>query len=152
MTQAELGINHSTKRARKREFLDEVIRVAPWSARVALVTPRAPAGRRAVPSFPIESVLRIHFIQQWYGWSVSAMKEALFHAPPYREFGTLNLCLDTHRGLNKTTMLAAQIDEIERVKARILGKVALPFWVIKRQFRVTKVRYRGLKKNIAQTQ
>jgi IS5 family transposase len=32
MKQAELGLNLSTKKARKREFLDEMNRVVPWAA------------------------------------------------------------------------------------------------------------------------
>jgi hypothetical protein len=31
MTQASLGLNLSTKRTRKREFLEEMERVVPWS-------------------------------------------------------------------------------------------------------------------------
>ena len=37
MKQADLGLNLTTKRTRKREFLDEMNRVVPWSALVKLV-------------------------------------------------------------------------------------------------------------------
>ena len=40
--QADLGLNLTTKRTRKREFLDEMERVVPWQALVNLVTPYAP--------------------------------------------------------------------------------------------------------------
>ena len=36
--QADLGSNLSTKRTRKREFLDEMNRVVPWAALVELVS------------------------------------------------------------------------------------------------------------------
>ena len=42
MKQADLGLNLTTKRTRKREFLDEMERVVPWQALVDLVTPYAP--------------------------------------------------------------------------------------------------------------
>ena len=42
------------------------------------------------------------------------------------------------------------LDELEHVKSRIRAKVEHPFRVIKRQFGVVKVRYRGLMKNTAQ--
>jgi IS5 family transposase len=90
MKQADLGLNLSTKRTRKREFLDEMNRVVPWAALVALVTPDAPAGRRGRPPFPVESMLRIHFMQQWFGLSDPAMEEALFDVPLYREFAGLD--------------------------------------------------------------
>lgn len=90
MKQADLGLNLSTKRARKRESLDEMNRVVPWAALVALVTPHAPAGRRGRPPFPVETMLRIHFMQQWFGLSDPAMEEALFDVPLYREFAGLD--------------------------------------------------------------
>ena len=90
MKQADLGLNLSTKRTRKREFLDEMNRVVPWAALVALVTPHAPAGRRGRPPFPVETMLRIHFMQQWFGLSDPAMEEALFDVPLYREFAGLD--------------------------------------------------------------
>ncbi len=90
MKQADLGLNLSTKRTRKREFLDEMNRVVPWAALVALVTPHAPAGRRGRPPFPLETMLRIHFMQQWFGLSDPAMEEALFDVPLYREFAGLD--------------------------------------------------------------
>ena len=37
MKQADLGLNLSTKRTRKREFLDEMNRVVPWAALVELI-------------------------------------------------------------------------------------------------------------------
>ncbi len=90
MKQADLGLNLSTKRTRKREFLDEMYRVVPWAALVALVIPHAPTGRRGRPPFPVETMLRIHFMQQWFGLSDPAMEEALFDVPLYREFAGLD--------------------------------------------------------------
>ena len=89
MKQADLGLNLSTKRTRKREFLDEMNRVVPWAALGGLVTPHAPAGRRGRPPFPVETMLRIHFMQQWFGLSDPAMEEALFDVPLYREFALI---------------------------------------------------------------
>ncbi len=45
----------------------------------------------------------------------------------------------------------ALVDQAEKLKASIRAKVEHPFRVIKRQFGFVKVRYRGLKKNTAQT-
>lgn len=42
MKQPDLGLNLTTKRTRKREFLAEMERVVPWAALVALITPYAP--------------------------------------------------------------------------------------------------------------
>ena len=90
MKQAELGLNLSTKRTRKREFLDEMNRVVPWAELVALVTPFAPKGERGRPPFPVEVMLRVHFMQQWFTLSDPAMEEALHDVPLLREFAGLD--------------------------------------------------------------
>jgi len=63
MKQADLGLNLTTKRTRKREFLDEMNRVVPWASLVELVTPYAPVGssegsadQRAYPEFCVRGI------------------------------------------------------------------------------------------------
>ena len=90
MKQADLGLNLTTKRTRKREFLDEMERVVPWGALVDLITPYAPEGRRGRPPFGVEIMLRIHFMQQWFTLSDPAMEEALHDTPMFRDFAGLN--------------------------------------------------------------
>jgi transposase, IS5 family len=90
MKQAELGLNLSTKRTRKREFLAQMERVVPWAALVALVAPYAPEGKKGRPPFAVATMLRIHFMQQWFTLSDPAMEEALHDMPLFREFAHLN--------------------------------------------------------------
>ena len=89
MKQASLGLGNSTKSTRKRAFLAEMDRVVPWSALVELVAPFAPEGRRGRPPFSVETMLRIHFMQQWFTLSDPAMEEALHDMPLFREFAGL---------------------------------------------------------------
>ena len=89
MTQLGLGLDLSTKRTRKREFLDEMRRVVPWSRLIALIEPHYPKGKTGRPPFPVATMLQIHFMQQWFGLSDPAMKEALYDVPLYREFAGL---------------------------------------------------------------
>ena len=88
--QLDLGLNLSTKKTRKREFLEEMNRVVPWSALVALIEPHAPRARTGRPPFGIETMLRVHFLQQWFSLSDPAMEEALHDVPLYREFAGLD--------------------------------------------------------------
>lgn len=90
MKQADLGLNLSTKRTRKREFLEQMERVVPWAALVELVAPFAPEGRRGRPPFALETMLRIHFMQQWFTLSDPAMEESLHDMPLFREFARLD--------------------------------------------------------------
>ena len=90
MKQADLGLNLTTKRTRKREFLGEMERVVPWAALVDLITPYAPEGKRGRPPFAVETLLRVHFMQPWFTLSDPAMEEALHDVPLFREFAGLN--------------------------------------------------------------
>ena len=90
MKQADLGLNLLIKRTRKRECLDEMNRVVPWAELVALVSSFAPVGKKGRPPFAITTMLRIHFMQQWFGLSDPAIEEALHDVPLYREFAGLD--------------------------------------------------------------
>lgn len=81
----------SAKRTRKRAFLEEMERVVPWTELVALIVPHMPAGKTGRPPYPAELLLRIHFLQQWFGLSDPAMEEALYDIPLYRQFAGLDL-------------------------------------------------------------
>lgn len=61
---ADSGFERAFKRIKTRAFLDEMIRVVPWSERVALIEPHAPKGRTGRPPFAVATLLRIHFMQR----------------------------------------------------------------------------------------
>jgi len=84
-----------TKRTRKRVFLDEMNLVVPWAELVALIAPFAPfapstGGKGGRPPFAVETMLRIHFLQQWFGLSDPAMEEALHDVSVYCDFAHLD--------------------------------------------------------------
>src|SRR2546423_954156 len=90
MKQISLGLNLSTKKTRKREFLDEMERVVPWKALVQIIEPYWPKSKTGRPPFAIETMLRIHYLQHWFGLSDPAMEEALHDVPLYLEFAGLS--------------------------------------------------------------
>ena len=90
MRQTDLGLSLTTKPTRKREFLAEMERVVPWRELVSVVAPFAPEGKRGRPPFSVETMLRIHFMQQWFTLSDPAMEEALHDVPLFREFAHLS--------------------------------------------------------------
>ena len=77
MKQLGLGLNLSTKKTRKRQFLDEMERVVPWDWLVQIVEPHCPRAKTGRPPFAVATMLRIHYLQQLFGLSDPAMEEAL---------------------------------------------------------------------------
>ena len=91
MQQTDLGLNLSTKRTRKREFLSQMDRVMPWGDLVAVVSPYTRESKTGRPPFAVLTMLRIHFMQQWFTLSDPAKEEALHDVPLFREFAGLSL-------------------------------------------------------------
>ena len=75
MSLSESGFERKTKRTRKREFLDEMNLVVPWAELVSLIAPHAPAAgaKGGRPPFPVQTMLRIHFLRQRFNLSDPAM-------------------------------------------------------------------------------
>ena len=103
MKQLALSLNLSTKKTRRAKFLDEMERVVPWSALVQIVEPHCPRAKTGRPPFAVETMLRIHYLQQWFGLSDPAMEEALHDTPLFREFAMISQ--DVVRLPDETTIL-----------------------------------------------
>lgn len=78
------------KRTRREVFLAEMDQVVPWKALLALIEPHYPKmGRPGRQPYPLQRMLRIHFLQQWYSLSDPAMEEALIDTAVMRRFAQL---------------------------------------------------------------
>ena len=121
MKQTDLGLNLTTKRTRKREFLGQMERVVPWAALVELVSPFAPEGKKGRPPFPVATMLRIHFMQQWFTLSDPAMEEALHDVPLFREFASLGW--DTRLPDESTILRFRHLLEKHKLAEQILATV-----------------------------
>ena len=83
----ELG---QRKRTRREVFLAEMNQVVPWPALLKLIEPHYPKlGRPGRQPYPLETMLRVHFLQQWYALSDPGMEEALYDTPVMRRFAGL---------------------------------------------------------------
>jgi hypothetical protein len=49
MKQVSLGLNLSTKKTRKREFLEQMIKVVPWDVLAGVVEPHWPKSKTGRP-------------------------------------------------------------------------------------------------------
>jgi IS5 family transposase len=88
---AETGfLPKAGKQTRKAVFLAEMDTVVPWSRLEALIDPFYPKKGNGRPPMPLGTMLRIHFMQQWFGYSDPAMEEALHDVPLLRRFTGLD--------------------------------------------------------------
>ena len=69
MTLAGTGFEKFSKTTRRAEFLAEMDRVVPWAKLCALVEPVYPKGEGGRPAVPLERMMRIYFLQQWFNLS-----------------------------------------------------------------------------------
>jgi len=82
------------KRTRREQFLDEMDRVMPWARWVALIEPHYPKAGLGRRPMPLERMLRIHLLQQWFNLSDPAMEEMLIDSQSMRRFAGINLMDD----------------------------------------------------------
>jgi len=79
------------KLTRREKFLGEMERAIPWAVFAELVEPHYPKAGNGRRPYPLEVMLRIHFMQQWFNLSDPAMEEALYDSTSIRRFAKLSL-------------------------------------------------------------
>ncbi len=82
----------SKKNLTRREiFLQDMDQVIPWKAFVKLIEPHYPVAGRGCKPYPLESMLRVHLMQNFFTLSDPAMEDALYDTPCLRSFAGLSL-------------------------------------------------------------
>lgn len=86
------GVERKTKRTRKHELLDAMNLVAPWCKVVSLISPRTPmrSAKGGRPPFAVNTMLRIHFLNQWFNLSDPTMAIALYDTALFLELAGID--------------------------------------------------------------
>jgi transposase, IS5 family len=79
------------KKTRREVFLEEMELVVPWKALHKLLEPSYPVAGRGRRPYPLESILRVQLMQNWFALSDPAMEEALYEITSLRSFAHLSL-------------------------------------------------------------
>lgn len=91
--QTLVGFERFGKTTRRAQFLAQMERVVPWRELCAVIEPvypkAGPEGGR--PAVPLERMLRIYFLQQWFNLSDPAVEEALYDSAAMRGFVGIDL-------------------------------------------------------------
>ena len=94
ITFASIAYAHKKVTTKREAFLNEMERVVPWSRLLKLIEPYYPKAGNGRPPMPMETMLRIYFLQQWYSLSDPAAEEALYDIESMRRFAQLELLDD----------------------------------------------------------
>jgi len=79
------------KQTRRERFLIEMDQVVPWKGLIALIEPHYPKGEGGRPAYPLMAMLRVHLMQNWFGYSDPSMEESLYETTILRQFTGLHL-------------------------------------------------------------
>jgi len=91
---ASLAYDNKKKKTKREKFLQEMDRVIPWKDLVQIIEgyyPKAGNGRQPMP---LEMMLRIYFMQQWYALSDPAMEDGLYDSESMRRFAGIDIAAD----------------------------------------------------------
>src|SRR5438309_544846 len=83
------------KQTRRDRFLAEMEEVVPWARLVERLRSFYPKGERGRPPIGLERMLRIYFLQQWYGLADEALEDALYDSQALRGFAGIDLSVAT---------------------------------------------------------
>jgi IS5 family transposase len=121
---SEMEFAGKRKVTRREKFLTEMEAVVPWSELLEVLRPHYPAGRRGRPPMGLERMLRLYFLQQWYGLADEALEDAVYDSQAMRAFLGIQLSSDPvpdattllkfRRLLEKNDLCAALFETINR--------------------------------------
>jgi hypothetical protein len=112
------------KKTRREQFLAEMDKVVPWGRLCDLIQPHYPKGSPAGgrPPLPLERMLRIYCLQQWYNLSDPGAEEALYDSITMRQFAGVSTDADVIP--DETSILNfRRLLEKHELTARLLAEI-----------------------------
>lgn len=83
---ADRGFEQYRKPTRRDQFLATMNRITSWNALSVVIEPHYPKAGNGRPPIGLEHMLRIHFLQHWFGLADLACEEALYDSASPRGF------------------------------------------------------------------
>ena len=94
-TFASVPYDTKGKVTRRERFLQEMDRVIPWGTRLAIILPHYVKAGRGRRPLPLETMLRVYFLQQWFDLSDPQAEDMLYDSESMRRFARVELGEDT---------------------------------------------------------
>lgn len=93
-TFASVAYDKKGKITRRERFLREMDQVIPWGSIQGLIEPHYPKAGNGTQPMPMERMLRIYFMQQWFNLSDPSMEDSLYDSESMRRFAQIELMDD----------------------------------------------------------
>lgn len=94
-TLASVAYDTKGKVTRRERFLGEMDAVIPWSTLHALIVPHYTVAGRGRRPLPLDTMLRVYFLQQWFDLSDPQAEDMLYDSEAMRRFARVELGEDT---------------------------------------------------------
>ncbi|MBE0170314.1 transposase, partial [Klebsiella michiganensis] len=91
LTFADSEFSSKRRQTRKEVFLGRMDDLLPWDKLLGVIEPVYPKAGNGRRPYPLETMLRIHCMQQWYNLSDETMEDALYEIACMRQFARLSL-------------------------------------------------------------
>ena len=91
LTFADSEFTSKRRQTRKEIFLSRMDNLLPWSQLLEVIEPFYPKVGNGRRPYPLETMFRIHCMQQWYSLGDEAMEDALYEIASMRQFAQLSL-------------------------------------------------------------
>lgn len=98
ITFAQAEHQNKKKVTRRERFLAEMNVLVPWQRLLDALSPSYypdATGKRGRPPTPLERMLRIYFLQQWYGLADEALEDAIYDSQAMRDFVGIDLSIES---------------------------------------------------------
>src|SRR5512134_3655023 len=93
-TFASLAWAAKGRTTRRERFLAEMNAVMPWARLTALIEPHYPKAGDGRPPLPLERMLRVYFMQNWFNLSDPQAEDSLYDIESMRRFAGIELAED----------------------------------------------------------
>ena len=91
LTFADSEFSSKRRQTRKEIFLSRMDTLLPWPQLLEVIEPFYPKAGNGRRPYALETMFRIHCMQQWYSLGDEAMEDALYEIASMRQFAQLSL-------------------------------------------------------------
>ena len=88
---SDMALSQKSKVIRQEQFLKKMDQIIPWKILMKPIRKHYPETGNSWQAIDLEIMLRIYFMQQWYGLSDPAMKDSLYEIEAMRQFAGIGL-------------------------------------------------------------